>query len=113
MTDDWLAAVEVEGRSMTPALRPGDRLLIEQRTYRRRAPLPGEIVIVVDPRQPQRELIKRVAAVADGAVELRGDAADHSTDSRIFGPLPLTSVTWRAAFRYWPPWRAGRVSRRR
>jgi signal peptidase I len=101
-----LDAVEVRGRSMAPTLEPGDRLLVESRTYRHRPPQVGEVVVTADPRAPERELIKRVAAVEDGQVTLRGDAA-KSTDSRRFGSVPLSEVRTRAAFRYWPLARAG------
>ena len=89
----------------------GDRLLVESRSYERRSPRPGEVVLAADPRDPERELIKRVAGVdeAASAAELRGDAPDVSTDSREFGAVPLSTIRWRAAFRYWPPERAGRL----
>ena len=103
-----LDAVEVSGRSMVPTLRPGDRLLVETWTYRRRPPQVGEVVVAPDPRAPTRELVKRVAAVDDGRVSLRGDAA-RSTDSRRFGSVPLAAVRARAAFRYWPLARAGLI----
>jgi signal peptidase I len=103
-----LDAVEVSGRSMIPTLRPGDRLLVETWTYGRRFPQVGEVVVAPDPRAPTRELVKRVAAVDDGRITLRGDAA-RSTDSRRFGSVPLAAVRARAAFRYWPLARAGLI----
>ena len=105
--------VEVRGRSMAPTLLPGDRLVVESRTFARRAPRPGELVLAADPRQPRRELVKRVAAVDGeaGTLELRGDSAPESTDSRTFGALPLTEVRWRVTARYWPPARVGRLGR--
>jgi signal peptidase I len=108
----WLDVVEVRGRSMAPALLPGDRLLVECRTYARRLPRPGEIVLAADPRDDERELIKRIASVdlAVQTAELLGDATAESTDSLTFGPVPLSSIRWRAAFRYWPPERIGPVS---
>ena len=107
----WLDVVEVHGGSMAPSLLHGDRLLVESRSYRRRAPRPGEVVLAPDPRQADRELIKRVASIdeATTAAELRGDAPDLSTDSRTFGAVPLSTIRWRAAFRFWPPERAGRL----
>jgi nickel-type superoxide dismutase maturation protease len=107
----WLDVVEVRGGSMAPALLPGDRLLVESRSYSSRAPRAGEIVLAADPRDGERELIKRVAVVdEEGAVaDLRGDAPDESTDSREFGAVPLSDIRWRAALRYWPPERAGRL----
>lgn len=103
-----LDAVEVTGRSMHPTLKLGDRLLVETWTYRRRSPRVGEVVVAPDPREPTRELIKRVAAVEDEQVTLRGDAA-KSTDSRRFGSIPVADVRARAAFRYWPVRRAGSI----
>ena len=111
MSRRWLDVVEVRGDSMAPSLLPGDRLLVESRSYERRSPRPGEVVLAADPREPDRELIKRVVGVddAESAAELRGDAPDASTDSREFGAVPLSTIRWRAAFRYWPPERAGRL----
>jgi nickel-type superoxide dismutase maturation protease len=104
----WLDLVEVEGTSMAPALVPGDRLLVESLSYRSRAPRVGDIVLAADPREPTRELVKRVAT-SGGSLELRGDAPDASTDSRTFGAVPATAIRWRAVFRYWPLSRAGRL----
>jgi len=108
----WLDVVEVRGGSMAPFLLPGDRLLVESHTYQARAPRPGELVLAADPRQPDRELIKRVASIdeAESSAELRGDAPEASTDSRAFGAIPVSAIRWRAVFRYWPPRRAGRLA---
>jgi nickel-type superoxide dismutase maturation protease len=107
----WFDIIEVQGASMAPALLPGDWLIVERRTYGQRAPQVGEIVLAADPRDPDRELIKRVAAVdhASGTLELRGDAPDASTDSRAFGALPIGGVSWRVVARYWPARRIGPV----
>jgi len=96
--------VEVRGRSMAPTLLPGDRLLVV-----RAAPRPGDIALAGDPRDGRRELIKRVAGVDRGAVELRGDNPAASTDARTFGRVATADVRWRAVARYWPPSRAGRI----
>lgn len=107
----WLDVVEVRGGSMAPSLLPGDRLLVESRSYEGRPPRPGEVVLAADPRMPERELIKRVAVVDDAtaSADLRGDDPAASTDTREFGAVPLSAIRWRAAFRYWPPQRAGRL----
>lgn len=108
----WLDVVEVRGGSMAPSLLAGDRLLVESRSYQGRPPRRGEVVLAADPREPERELIKRVASIDDAAssAELRGDAPEASTDSREFGAIPLSAIRWRAVFRYWPPQRAGRLA---
>ncbi|HEX7225632.1 MAG TPA: S26 family signal peptidase [Candidatus Limnocylindria bacterium] len=102
----WVDAVEVRGSSMAPALLPGDRLLV----VRRRGPIRrGDVVLALDPRDAARELVKRVDAVTDAGVVLRGDHAALSTDARTFGALPASAVTWRAVLRYWPPGRVGQI----
>jgi signal peptidase I len=106
----WLDVVEVRGRSMEPALLPGDRLLVERWTYARRPPRRDEVVLTADPRDPRRELVKRVASVLDGEVHLAGDNAAASTDSATFGSVPLLAVRWRALAVCWPAGRIGRLA---
>jgi nickel-type superoxide dismutase maturation protease len=98
--------VEVTGTSMAPALRPGDRLLVVGTPW---LPRPGSVVAVRDPRLPTRVLIKRVAGVdrRGGTLEVAGDAAEASTDSRTFGPVDRTMVVGRAVYRYAPAARSG------
>jgi nickel-type superoxide dismutase maturation protease len=95
----------VQGRSMAPTLLPGDRLLLV-RARRLRA---GDLVAVPDPRQARRLLVKRITALHDGSVELRGDNPGASTDSRVFGDVPVSLVLGRVVRRYAPSGRRGRV----
>jgi nickel-type superoxide dismutase maturation protease len=102
--------VEVAGGSMSPALEPGDRLLVIGTVWSRFFwPRPGDVVAVDDPRQPGRTLVKRVAAIHRGpaTIEVLGDARGASTDSRDFGPLPRSSIVGLAVYRYAPPGRKG------
>ncbi|MGA8604768.1 MAG: nickel-type superoxide dismutase maturation protease [Thermoplasmata archaeon] len=94
----------VRDESMLPTLRPGDRLLVDPRAYRDRPPHVGEIVVVVDPEESSRWLLKRVAMVdtVHGSIEVRGDAAEVARDSRRFGPIPLPSVIGRVYYCYFP-----------
>ena len=107
----WLDLVEVRGRSMAPTLLPGDRLLVERLTYQRRSPRTGDIVLAADPRQPSRELVKRIGLVdaSSASAELVGDAPEASTDSRAFGPIDLADLRWLVVVRCWPPGRIGPV----
>jgi nickel-type superoxide dismutase maturation protease len=103
----WLDVVEVRGRSMAPTLLPGDRLLVVRM---HRAPRAGEVVLAPDPREPRRELVKRVAGVGSGGIDLRGDNVAASTDARV----AQDRIRWRAVLRYWPRQRATiRLGRRR
>jgi nickel-type superoxide dismutase maturation protease len=94
----------VTGRSMEPALRAGDWIVVSSLS---RPPRVGEIVLVRDPRDPENLMLKRVATVAGGACTVLGDRAEASTDSRTFGPVPLANVLARAVFRYGPIRRVG------
>lgn len=110
----WLRVVVVDGCSMAPTYRDGDRLLALygwDRPLRRgdvvvvRAPTPGWT-----PEQPveaaHQALVKRVSHVGgeprpdgrghvpSGAVYVEGDAPG-GYDSRVFGPLPRPEVLGR------------------
>ena len=97
--------VVVEGRSMEPTLAPGDRLVV----VRARGLHAGDVVAVRDPRDLRRVLVKRVGAVLEDGIVLRGDNPGASTDSRSFGPVPAKAVLGRVVRCYAPPWRAGPV----
>lgn len=100
----WLDVVEVRGRSMAPTLLHGDRLLVV-----RLAPRIGDVALAADPRDAERELVKRVASIDAIGVTLRGDNPAASTDARTFGAIPTDRIRWRAVLRYWPIRRAGRI----
>lgn len=91
--------VRVAGRSMEPALWPGDLLLTvpAQRWLLR----PGQVVVVRDGDDPTHLVVKRIAAVTPDGVEVRGDAPDRSTDSRRWGALPARDVR-RLVVARWP-----------
>jgi nickel-type superoxide dismutase maturation protease len=101
---------EVAGGSMRPTLEPGDFLVVDRRAYERRPPEAGDVVLLQDPREPARAMVKRVERVnLAGDLVVAGDNPAASTDSRAFGPVPAGAVLGRVAWRYWPPSRAGRV----
>ena len=98
--------VIVAGRSMEPTLEAGDRLLVA-RTGPSKT---GDLVALRDPFDRHRVIVKRVAAVHRGELVVRGDNADASVDSRVFGPVPDRDVLGRVVRRYAPPSRAGTVT---
>ena len=95
---------------MAPTLLPGDWLLVDPDAYRDSPPRVADLVLVPDPREPSRLLVKRVAEVVDSALLVAGDSPDESTDSRAFGPIEASAVEGRPWFRYWPPRRWGRIA---
>ena len=88
---------------MWPTLLAGDRLLVVRRSRAR----PGALVVVADPRERSRLLVKRVTAADDGRVTVAGDNPASSTDSRVFGFVD--EVHGRPVYRYHPRPRAGRI----
>jgi len=106
----WRARVAVAGRSMEPAIADGDWLLVDPEAWRGGPPEPGALVLLADPRAPERLLVKRVHAVLpDATLDLRGDAPDRSTDSRHFGPVPVDALLGRPWLRIHPLRRVGRI----
>jgi signal peptidase I len=101
----------VADRSMAPRLLPGDRLWVDRGAYRDSPPRPGDVVVLVDPVDRGRWLVKRVAAVdvASRTVAVRGDASDVARDSRHFGPVGFDAVRGRAYWLYHPADRAGPI----
>jgi nickel-type superoxide dismutase maturation protease len=94
----WRA--KVTERSMEPALRPGDCLLI-RRTRRIR---PGQVVIARHPERPEMLLVKRAARQADGGWWLESDNPEAgAVDSRRFGVVPGPLIEGRVLVRYWRP----------
>lgn len=95
---------------MAPTLQPGDWLLADPEAYRVRAPRIGELVLVPDPREPERLLVKRVVGMDQlGWLKVQGDDPSASTDSRTFGSIDPGAVEGRPWFRYWPMGRMGRL----
>ncbi len=103
--------VRVDGESMEPTLRPGDRLFL----FPPLSLQPGDIVAVRDPRPPGRLLVKRVKWLdqARQLISVEGDNPAGSTDSRAFGPVARRAVVGRAVYRYSPASRAGPMGRGR
>jgi nickel-type superoxide dismutase maturation protease len=98
-----LGRAVVEGRSMEPVFQPGDRVLF----VRTRRATPGRVVVVADPRDPSRLLIKRVRQASRLGLDVRGDNEAASTDSRSFGLVAGRAVRGRVLYRYAPGERAG------
>ncbi len=60
----------VTGDSMSPTLRAGDSLLVDRRAYRRATPLPGDLVLVLKPGEPDLFLTKRIIGLPGEVVVL-------------------------------------------
>jgi nickel-type superoxide dismutase maturation protease len=97
--------VAVAERSMEPALRPGDWLLVRRSLRAGRPPQirPGRIVIARHPGRPDLLLVKRAARREPGGWWLESDnPGAGAVDSRSFGVVPPELIEGRVVLRYWP-----------
>ncbi len=105
----FIRRIEVTGESMRPVLEPGDRVVVLG-VGRPRA---GDLVACVDPRDPGRVMVKRVARRdPGGGYIVLGDNPNLSTDSRHFGPIGGKLIIGRLIYRYLPAGRSGFIWRR-
>jgi hypothetical protein len=76
---------------MSPTYVPDERLT----ALRRWRPIrPDDVVVVRDPRDSSRWLLKRCVAKSGSRLDLRGDNAAASTDSREFGLVASREVAY-------------------
>jgi signal peptidase I len=95
----------VAGRSMTPALKSGQLVLIDKGFYHSHPVAPGDVVALTVDHQLIVKRVRRVNSLASlaprprggsqGLVFVTGDAADISWDSRSFGPVPEKTIVGR------------------
>ncbi len=87
----FVRRLTVEGNSMAPTYQPGERLTAVRRWRRVQS---GDVVVVRDPTEAHRWLLKRCVARVGSRVDLRGDNAVDSLDSRDFGLVPGRAVKY-------------------
>jgi phage repressor protein C with HTH and peptisase S24 domain len=76
---------------MEPTFHSGQRLTAVRRWRRVRV---GDVVVLRDPREYDRWIIKRCVARDGASLEVRGDNPAASTDSREFGPVRARRVAY-------------------
>jgi phage repressor protein C with HTH and peptisase S24 domain len=92
---------------MEPGLRDGDWLLVDTSAFAELPPRVGDLVVVADPRQDGRLLVKRIRTHGtDGQLTIGGDHRAHA-DEEI--PVALSAVRGRPWFRFAPIRRIGRI----
>jgi len=96
--------VAVAERSMEPALRPGDWLLVWRGARMRPVRIrPGQLVVARNPQQQDMLLVKRAAWLEDGGWWLDSDnPRAGAVDSARFGVVPVELIEGRVLGRYFP-----------
>lgn len=88
--------VRVSGRSMSPTLEPGQDVLVRKTQLVE----VGDVVVARHPFRSETLLIKRVHEQrSDGRLDLRGDAAEASSDSRTLGLFDPSRLVGRVTCR--------------
>jgi signal peptidase I len=96
--------VVIAERSMEPALRPGDWLLVRRGIRSGRPPRirPGQVIVARNPDNPGMLLVKRARWRGPGGWWLDSDnpAAGGVVDSWRFGPVRTELIEGRVLLRY-------------
>jgi signal peptidase I len=108
-------AYQIPSGSMIPTLQVGDRIWVNKLVYgvripftdikfltHMRAPRRGEIIVFTHPREPDKDLIKRVVAVGGDELELRNNVlyvngvavARHHTGRQHYFDFDESSEQW-------------------
>lgn len=85
-----VTAVEVRGSSMSPTLRPGDRVMLNRLAILHRIPQRGELVVLRDP-QTSDLVVKRVVGLPNETVQM---GIDHAfvNGNRLSEPYLMLSA---------------------
>ncbi len=109
LRDNVVEVYKIVGASMSPAVLPGDYVLVKKPAYRNRPVRRGDIVIATYPDDRSIALIRRIAALP-GETDNMGDGTPatvpHGTvlvegtrkgawDSSTFGPLEMRDIVGR------------------
>jgi len=78
----------VSGSSMYPTLKEGDVLLVDKRAELEE----DQIVILKDPQNPKKVLVKRIIVLDSEYAWVEGDNNGNSRDSRDFGEVSRTNI---------------------
>ena len=90
----------VEGNSMEPTVKKYERVLVFGWAYLFYAPKTGDLVVVLDPRDGERKLLKRITRVDGEGLWIEGDNRQSSADSQIFGPVAKDRILGRVVLCY-------------
>lgn len=71
----------VKGASMEPNFHNGDYLIVDEISYRFRAPERGEVIVFKYPKNPSQKFIKRIVGLPGEIVKLKGEKIEITKSS--------------------------------
>lgn len=86
----------VKEQSMEPFCQEGDFVLVNKMSYLFFRPKVGQLVVLQDPGDSSRLVLKRITAAKDSFLWIEGDNKEKSTDSRHFGWVSSQSLLGQA-----------------
>jgi len=93
-------AFYIPSGSMLPQLQINDRVVVSKVSYRLHDPRRGDIVVFAAPGVGTTDFAAVI--VPPHTLWVMGDNRGNSADSRVFGPVPRSTVVGRAFSRVWP-----------
>ena len=100
----------VEGDSMSPGYKKGERLLVSPILLLFSKPTEGDIVVIQHPKDQDRKVLKRIIGKPGDRIEgvdlgedeyfVLGDNKGVSEDSRHFGPIRKNQILGKVWLKY-------------
>jgi signal peptidase I len=90
----------IEGHSMEPAFRPGDKVVINRLAYFFAKPKPGDVVALKESGRRGKILLKRIEKDQDNNYLVVGVNKDDSFDGRKFGSITRKQIIGRLLIGY-------------
>ncbi len=83
----------VEDKSMEPAFRAGDFILVNKLAYKFGSPSRGDAIVIKHPVEKTKFLLKRISVITNSdKFYVVGDNRNFSQDSRHFGAIEKDSI---------------------
>ncbi|KAK1426955.1 hypothetical protein QVD17_15637 [Tagetes erecta] len=132
VTDRYAGVCSIRGSSMSPTFNPSpgsfadDYVFLEKFCLDKYKFSHGDVVVFSNPINYKERCVKRIVAmegdyisdtkgamkVPEGHCWVEGDNSAFSSDSRIYGPVPLGLIRGRVTHVIWPLERIKKVDRR-
>lgn len=86
---------KIEGNSMIPAFKAGDKILVSKLSYFLSKPKIGDVVVL----KKKKFIIKRIARVKNDKIFVIGDNKNESIDSKNFGWVEKKEIVGKVIYK--------------